>query len=193
MLCIMNLPHRAPTAFTSAEFTRLVRSGGFGRARVELRRGMIVKMNPQYVPHAKAKTLLAKAIKDALTSAGLAWEVFQEVSVDFAEDFQPAPDIVVWDPAAAPADLDGPVPASAVRLVVEVSDSSLLDDLGAKLEEYAAAGLAEYWVADVKGRLILRHTDAKTNTYGRREVARFGEMFSSLAYASLLVDTSELA
>ena len=189
----MNFAHRVPSTFTNAEFERLVRSGGFGRARVELRRGMIVKINPQYVPHAKAKRLLTKAIEAGLLTAALSWTVDQEVSVVFADAFSPLPDIVVWDPAAAPADLDGPVPASAVRLIVEVADSSLSDDLGEKLEDYATAGLSEYWVADVRGRQILQHSGPGNGTYARREPARFGEIIASRTYPELRVDTAALA
>ena len=189
----MNIAHREPSTFTNTEFERLVRSGGFGGARVELRRGLIVKMNPQYVAHARAKTDLADAIKAGLRAAKLHWRVDQEVSVDLRSDFQPLPDIVVWDPAAAPADLDGPVPANAVRLIVEVADSSLSDDLGEKLEDYATGGLAEYWVADVKGRQILQHSGPGNGTYARRDPVRFGEALTSRSYPDLHVDTSTLA
>ena len=65
----MNAPHRALATFTNAQFERLVRSGGLGDMRVELRRGMIVKMSPQYVPHGTVKRLLAKALEAALADA----------------------------------------------------------------------------------------------------------------------------
>lgn len=187
----MNLPQRAQITFTNAEFNRLVRSGGFGSARVELRRGLIVKMNPQHMPHARTKRLLAEALKAAIDRAQLTWVVDQEVSVDFADGFEPSPDIVVWDPDAVTSK-DGPVPGAAVRLVVEVAYSSLGDDLGEMLEDYASAGLPEYWVADVKGGLILRHTTRAGNTYARRDPARVGEVFESLTQPTLTVDTTAL-
>jgi Uma2 family endonuclease len=189
----MNHPHRPQSAFTTAEFNRLVRSGGFGDARVELRRGLILKMNAQHVPHANVKEQLATAIKEAIRAAGLSWNVFQEVSVEFGSSFEPLPDIVVWEPAAAPPNLDGPVPAVAVRLVVEVSDTTLADDLGEKLTDYAASGLIEYWVADVKGKILLRHKGPSANGYAERITSRFGEAFDSLAYPALRFDTKPLA
>ncbi|MEQ1863299.1 MAG: Uma2 family endonuclease [Micropepsaceae bacterium] len=189
----MSVVHRTPSTFTNAEFERLVRSGGFGRTRVELRRGFIIKMKAQYVPHAHAKRLLAEAIESGLQHAALDWRTLQGVSVDFVGNFSPLPDIVVWDPAAAPADLDGPVPARAVRLIVEVADSTLSDDLGEKLEDYATGGLTEYWVADVKGRQILQHSGPGNATYARRDPVRFGEVLTSRAYPQLRVDTSALA
>jgi Uma2 family endonuclease len=188
----MNAPHRALATFTNEQFERLVRSGGFGDMRVELRRGLIVKMSPQHVPHGTVKRLLAKALETALTSAGLTWIVDQEISVRFGNGFEPLPDIIVWDPSAAPANLDGPIPASAVKLIIEVADSTLADDLGQKLEDYAAGGLAEYWVADVQGRLVLRHAGPQASGYAKREPARFGETFDALTHG-LRVDTAALA
>ena len=189
----MNAPHRALATFTNAQFERLVRSGGLGDMRVELRRGMIVKMSPQYVPHGTVKRLLAKALEAALADAGLNWTVDQEISVRFGAGFEPLPDIIVWDSFSAPTNLDGPIPADVVKLIVEVADSSLGDDLGEKLEDYAAGGLAEYWVADVQGRLVMRHSGPKANAYATREPARFGEAIAALTIPALLVDTSALA
>ena len=189
----MNAPHKAPSQFTSREFTRLVRAGGFGDVRVELRRGMIVKMNPQYRPHAKVKRLLAKAIEQGLTETSINWIVDQEVSVDLDENFQPLPDIAVWDPAGGHDDADGPIPKGAIRLIVEVCDSSLADDLGDKLKEYADAGIAEYWVADVKGKIILRHYGPGADGYAQRITSRFGEAFNSLTFPTLKFDTKSLA
>lgn len=150
-------------------------------------------MNPQYVPHAKAKDALAKVIEAAVRNARLTWAVYQEVSVDVTEGFQPLPDIVVWDPAATAPDLDGPIPLGTVRIVIEIADSTLTDDLGEKLGDYAAGGLPEYWVADVKGSLIHRHAGPSANKYARRETARFGEAFPSLVYPGLTFDTATLA
>lgn len=188
----MNAPHRALATFTNAQFERLVRSGGFGDMRVELRRGMIVKMSPQYYQHANVKAELTFALATAIKTASLNWKVLNEASVAFGNGFEPMPDIVVFDPATVPSDLDGPVPADAVKLIVEVSDSSLGDDLGEKLEDYAAGTLSEYWVADVQGRLVLRHAGPQAGGYAKREPARFGETIAALTHAALRIDTSAL-
>ncbi len=188
----MNAPHRALATFTNAQFERLVRSGGFGDMRVELRRGMIVKMSPQFYQHAHVKAELTLALAAALRDAGLTWRVFNEASVAFGGGFEPMPDIVAFDPTNVPHDLDGPIPTGAVKLVIEVADSSLGDDLGEKLEDYANGGLGEYWIADVKGRLVLRHAGPQAGGYARREAAHFGETIAALTHATLRIDTSTL-
>jgi Uma2 family endonuclease len=97
------------------------------------------------------------------------WEIGSEGTIDFADDFQPMPDIFVWDPALASANLDGPIPAAAVKLVIEVSSSTLDDDLGDKRIEYARTGLAEYWVVDVKQQLVHRHAAPNAAGFDRAD------------------------
>jgi Uma2 family endonuclease len=188
----MNAPFPAPARFTAAEFNRLARSGGLGDRRLELRRGMIVEMSPQYLKTSDVTLQLTLAMLAAVETAGLGLKVHNGLSVVFADDFEPMPDIVVWDPAAAPPDLDGPLPAEAARLVIEVADSTLADDLGEKLEDYAKAGLSEYWVADVRGRLILRHSGPEDGRYARREPVLFGAPAAWLTRPGIVVDTSAL-
>jgi Uma2 family endonuclease len=189
----MNAPFPAPARFTAAELERLARSGGLGDKRVELRRGMIVEMGAQYFKASDVILRLTLAFIAALEKADVGFEVHNGLSVPFADDFVPFPDIVVWDPSVAPPeDLDGPLPAAAARLVVEVADSTLTDDLGEKLEDYAKAGLAEYWVADVRGRLILRHAGPEGARYARREPVLFGTPAAWLARPDIVVDTAKL-
>lgn len=188
----MNAPFPSQPRFTVAEFNRLVRTGGFGDERVELRRGSIVKMNAQHFKATDVIVELMFAMRPALQGAGLAWKVHTGLSVTFADDFEPLPDIVVWDPSAAPSDLDGPLPATASRLVIEVADSTLADDLGEKLEDYAKAGLPEYWVADVRGRLILRHAEPDGARYLRREPVLFGQPAAWLTRPDIVLETNTL-
>lgn len=184
----MNAPHRS-TRFTNAEFDRLVRSGGLGDVRVELRRGMILKMSPQHLRHGRVKRLLAEALKVTL-AANLPWLVEQEVTVDFGTDFAPLPDIAVWDPTSLPAEPeDGAIPASAVRLVVEVSDHTVKDDLGDKREEYAKCGLAEYWVADANARVLHQFSGAG---FATQKATPFGERIVWFTRPDLIVDTAAL-
>ena len=51
-------------------------------------------------------------------------------------------------------------------LVVEVADSSLVIDLGTKLQKYARAGIRRYWVVDIKNRVVHDHRDV--DRFGRR-------------------------
>lgn len=58
-------------------------------------------------------------------------------------------------------------PAEDARLLVEVADSSLGDDLSTKRDLYARAGIGEYWVLDVNGGVayVHRSPDRATGRY----------------------------
>jgi Uma2 family endonuclease len=156
--------------FTSAEFYRMDAQGAFRGMRVELRRGMILKMAPQYHAHGHVQGQLIRALIDALRTAGLDWEVQTGTTIGFGGGFEPRPDMIVVDPTLISSG-DGPLPPAAVRLVVEVSNSTLPDDLGEKREDYSRAGVPEYWVADVVAKTVIRHAepDAATARFLREE------------------------
>jgi Uma2 family endonuclease len=186
----MSLSLRQSQAVTASEFERLVRAD-LGELRVELRDGRITKLSPQHAPHAWAKKLIERALDQALETAGLPWLVLTEVSAALTDDFQPLPDVVVVEASDA-RPVEGPIPGDAVRLVVEVADRSLGDDLGPKLTSYARANVAEYWVVDLGKDRLLLHAEPDGDTYARREPRAFGERFAALTLP-LSVDTSALA
>jgi Uma2 family endonuclease len=124
---------------------------------------------------------------------GSSLKIMSEVSVDFAEGFQPLPDIVIWDPGLAPANLDGPLPAQSVKLVVEVAASTLADDLGAKALEYAGAGLAEYWVADVQARILHRHREPSAEGFSLSETLALSDEIACLAIPGLAIAAATLS
>src|ERR1700755_165322 len=139
----MNALVKPHPPFTSAEFHKMASRGAFRDLRVELRRGMILKMSPQHYPHARVKSDIQHALEAAIAAAGLDWEVVTETTVSFGGGFEPIPDITVLDPGLM-SDKTGPIPPAAVKLVVEVSAATLADDMGEKREDYALAGVTEY-------------------------------------------------
>lgn len=119
------------------------------------------------------------ALNDAVKRAGLAWQVLNEVTVNFGDGFEPMPDLVILD-ASLIEDASGPATPGAVKLVVEVSDATLEDDMGEKREDYAKAGVAEYWVADVKAKQVVRHANPKDGKFQTEERIALSEPVAML-------------
>lgn len=187
----MNAPLRIPALFTDQQFEDMTRKGAFvGAGRVELRGGVITPMSPVHISHSSVMMALLLAAQRAVDANASTLRVNPEVSIRFGNGFQPTADIVIWEPSAAPP-FDGPIPKEAVRLVIEVADASLADDLGQKLLDYAQAGLPEYWVADVQARLIHRCSEPSAEGYRIREAVRFGEPCTALTLP-LSLDTAKL-
>ena len=181
-----------PFRFSAELFSNMVERGLLDDySHIELRDGELIEMAPQSNIHSRIKTELGHALISAVRGAGLDLVVNIEVSVKLDAARVPEPDIVVCVPNAVRV----LVPVELVRLAVEVSWSTIEDDLGWKRRAYAQAGIAEYWVADLARRQVLRFAALGTGTdggYADPLTVAFGEPLPSLTIPGLTVDTSEL-
>jgi Uma2 family endonuclease len=125
-----------------------------------------------------------KQLEAALAAAGLPLPVDLEVTVNFGGGFQPLPDVTVW--TGGP--MAGTIPGDKARLIVEVADATLADDLGDKRAEYAKADLPEYWVLDVNARCVHRFHAPRGDAYTKADVFRDGERIDAATLAGLGVE-----
>ncbi len=152
------------------DFLLLQSSGAFADAsRTELLDGDIYCMNSQFQRHSYVKSEIAFRFREAIAGSGLL--VLVEAAVAMPPHDLPEPDVTIMQGPIG----TGSVSLSAVRLLVEVSDTTLDIDLGRKAALYARNGVAEYWVADIEGRQIWVHREPAGNGYARRETAAMGE------------------
>lgn len=181
---------RARRAKLSAnDFDLLDRHGAFAAYRkTELIDGDIYFVNAQLRPHGMVKMDLYDALRDALTRLGSAYRPVTEFTLALSPRDRPEPDIMLTSEPRG----EGYVPAGSVPLVIEVSDTTLQTDLGRKLRRYASGGVPEYWVADVKGRVIHQMWSPSERGYINRREVQFGEPIASATVAGLTIDTQGL-
>jgi len=87
--------------------------------------------------------------------------------------------------------LDHPPRAMDVTCAIEVADSSLSVDLGPKLAAYAAAGIPQYIVVDLKNDRVVIHEQPVGNSYSRVASLSRGETMRISAgdgHVSMAVD-----
>lgn len=175
---------------TVEEFLLLDREGAFGDRRTELVAGDIYYMSPQFRPHGFAKDEMAYRLRRALEEMDMAVHVATEQSVDFSPHSQPQPDIILTSEPRG----EGAIPGSSVLVIVEVSDTTLDFDLGAKAHLYAEAGVPEYWVIDINDKRVLCHADPRPDGrgYEDRLDVRFGEPLHAATIEGLTVETAAL-
>ena len=180
----------AVVRLTAEQFEKMYYAGVFTyeSSRVVLREGLLCRMNPQNIPHMTAKADFCEALLDSLREIGSKLRVASEGSVRASDHDVPQPGIIVWEPIKA----RGPVPRERVRLAVDVSDSTLPDDLGYKRALYAAAGIPEYWIVDLRGRTIHQNWAPMEGEYSRAEVVPFGSTIASIAVPGLAISTAAL-
>lgn len=93
---------------------------------------------------------------------------------------EPEPDLIVLSRPSREI-RSGNVQPSGLRLMVEVSDSTLGFDLRVKAPLYARAGIQEYWVADIAGRRMIVHRNPREGAYGLVEAYSDQESVAPLA------------
>jgi hypothetical protein len=136
---------------TVDDLETMVRAGVFDRddaTRVELEDGRLVRMSSESLHHARAAARLSLELNLALKQLGLTerFEMLNGGTVRIS-------DISAFDPDGAVIARDAEaffLRPDQVFLVIESSLATLKRDLGSKSRAYAAAGIAEYWVIDVK-------------------------------------------
>ena len=97
----------------------------------------------------------------------------------------PQPDVVLFKPRADFYAAKKPTPED-VLLVVEVSDSTLSYDRKIKLPRYAAAGIPEFWIEDLKHDLLLVHREPAGNNYATLLTLHKGDSISVAAFPEVV-------
>ena len=148
-------PARDPAGlFTAERYFRLVDEGVLEpEDRVELLEGVVVAMAPPNTSHAAAITKVTRSLV-----GGIGDRAAVRIQLPFIAGMYSVPDP---DAAVVPGRADDYTdahPRSAL-LVVEVADSSLQQDRLTKAMIYAAAGVPDYWIANVPGQQIEVHRD----------------------------------
>lgn len=149
--------------------------------RVELIEGEIVPMSPIYPPHESALGAVTEWSYEALPGRRVTIRVQDSLRLPESNSM-PQPDLC-WvrrgryqkrSPEAAD-----------VILLVEVAVSSLSTDRGRKSRVYASAGIADYWIVDVKKRRVEVHRESEGDIFRSIRTYGPGESIPILAFPGL--------
>ncbi len=130
---------------------------------VELLEGWLVPKMTKNPPHETAIRLLRRALMKLLTDE---WDLDYQSPVKLT-DSVPEPDITVlrWDESG----YQGRHPTiDDVGLIVEIAESSLGRDRGAKLRAYARAGVREYWIVNLDAATFEVYTAPNADAHRAR-------------------------
>ena len=177
--------------FSIADYDRMLAAGIFDfpeKLRIELIRGELRMMSPINPPHEIALDYLMywsidKAPRDQVrvrsqNSLGL-----------LGLDSVPQPD-VFW---VNNKDYSEQRPTSEdVFLLIEISDTSLQYDRGEKAELYAREGIADYWIVNVKERVLEVYRQPVGECYQQMQNYKVGDQVSPLAFPELSLTVADL-
>ena len=139
-------PSPRPFRFSREQFYRFGELGFFDGRRVELVLGEIVVTAPVSERHVAGVSLAADELKAAF---GANYYVRVNAYLNLSV-IDPVPDVAV----VAGSPRNHCVPPTTALLIVEVADTTLLNDTTTKAELYATAGVQDYWVIDIEHRLL---------------------------------------
>ncbi len=164
------------------EYERLVEAGVFERERVELVRGVIVRMPPQGPPHSGPIEILNELLLPRLLGRA---RVRVQLPLIGPDDSVPEPDLAIVPLGASPHRAH----PDAAHLVIEVAHTSRAYDRGTKVPLYAEMKVPEVWIIDVARRAIEVHRDPDGDHY-RSSTTVTGGTLALLAFPDVSVDVN---
>ncbi|HXH13180.1 MAG TPA: Uma2 family endonuclease [Alphaproteobacteria bacterium] len=165
------------------DYDRMIEAGIFAPGeRVELIDGEIVEMSPQHSEHSTAVSLSAEALRVAF---GVGNYVRVQMPLALDAYSEPEPDVAVVP--GSPRDYRDAHPTTAL-LVVEVADSTEVYDRAQKGSLYARAGVADYWLLNLRERQLEVYRAPV-----RMAQARYGWGYESVQHSSAADIVSPLA
>jgi Uma2 family endonuclease len=171
--------------FTVEQYHRMIDNGVFGDSRVELIEGWIVQKMTHNPPHDGTVLLVQTELLKRLPTE---W-VLRVQSAITLSDSEPEPDLAV---AAGPARRyvrTHPRPRD-LALLVEVVDTTLDEDRGAKRRTYARHRVPCYWIVNLNDLIVEVYTAPRGGrSPGYREHRDYGLDDS----VPLVIDGQELA
>ncbi len=166
--------------WTREECTIFEASGVFERERLELVDGELISKMGKNRPHVNALRMMLIWLQTTFGNEFVDPEAPIDVHPDENASNEPEPDLIVLKRECSTFVSANPQPQD-IRLLVEVSDSSLNYDLSVKARLYARAGIVEYWVLDVNGRRLISHREPQGNQYSSVTIYAEHEFVAPLA------------
>ena len=178
-----------PMRMTVQRYFGLVETGVLAEDdRVELLEGVVVAMTPSNPRHAAVVSLAGEVLREAV---GRRAAVRVQCTLSLAPYSAPEPDVAVV--AGSHREYLSAHPTTAL-LVVEVSDASLQQDRITKAAIYAAAGIPEFWIVNLRDGVVevRRSPDCERALYREVLTLRGGERIALVELPGATVDVADL-
>lgn len=172
--------------WTLADYHHLVQAGLLAGRSIELLNGLIVEMPPEGPEPADTSTRLMPLLW-GVAQGRYQVRAAKPISIP-PSDSEPEPDIaLVRDRSYRSAH---PHPED-IFLVIEFSNTSLAKDTEDKPLVYAQAGIADYWVVNLRDRCVMLYRRPAEGRYQSEQTLFSGEI-APLAFPDVTVHISRL-
>lgn len=174
--------------WTLEDYHRMIEVGLISGRQVELLNGEIVEMPPEGPEHAQLSTDAADYLRSQLEEKALVRDA-KPITIPETSS-EPEPDLVIVQSLRALYRTRHPYPEN-IFWVIEYANTSLGKDLDAKRKLYAKAGIREYWVVDLKNRLVKVLRNPMDENYSEELTLLDGEI-SPIAFPEIKILVRQL-
>jgi Uma2 family endonuclease len=172
-----------PRLWTCEEFWDLGSRGLLGDGKFMLVDGVILEKPVMNDPHAKS---VEKMNIVFVMMFGRQLRLRPQLPFRLDDYNDPEPDYLI---AENPDEFEHP---SQSLLLVEVEDSTLNTDLGAKKRRYASGAIPEYWVVDLRNRKLLVFRDPAGDAYATALTLSETDTVAPLAKPDAVIKVADL-
>lgn len=173
--------------WTIEEYHAMIATGILDNRRVELLRGEIVEMSPEKEPHAyfstEAGTYLIRLLGDSAI-------VRPAKPITLPNNSEPEPDLAIVQKLGREYLQHHPYPENIFWLI-EYSNSSLEKDLETKTKIYAEAGISEYWVVNLKKKVLIVFREPEDGDYASKSTFSGGTVYP-LAFPDVAISVDAI-
>lgn len=173
--------------WTLDDYHHMIDAGILNDRRVELLNGEIIEMSPEGTPHAYYGNRSSKYLQRLL---GERADVREGHPITLPNDSEPQPDLAIVQPLDEVYLEHHPYPENVFWLI-EYSYSTIAIDLDPKRRIYAAAGIREYWVVNLKTKTLIVFRDPIDGDYGWRSEFQTGTI-SPVSFPDVTIEVARL-
>ncbi len=145
------------------DYHLMIESGVLNNRSVELLEGEIIEMSPEGPLHRFTNDTVAEYLRELLRGRAKVFEA-HPITLNKSE---PEPDIAVVRLPNSNYLTRHPYPED-IYWLIEISNTTLEEDLGRKKTIYANAGINEYWIINLKTTEIIVFREPSGNDYKTR-------------------------
>lgn len=173
--------------WTLDRYHQALEAGVFDQQSVELLLGNIVVMAPEREPHACYSSDGAEYLRQCLGGRA---SIRETKPITLPNASEPIPDVAIVQ-APLRRYLDHHPYPDDIFWLIEYSNTTLEKDLGEKMRTYAAAGIQDYWVANLNQTQLHVFRDLVKGKYQTQQVLVEG-MIAPLAFPDMSIEVQRL-
>jgi Uma2 family endonuclease len=169
------------------DYHQMIETGLLDDRKVELIGGKIIEMSPEGTPHSSYCRETGKYLRRVLGDRA---DISEAHPITLPNNSELEPDIAVVRISPTLYRDRHPQPEDIFWLI-EISDSTLVKDLGIKKDLYADAGISEYWVMNLQELELVVFRDLTTSGYSSEISIKSGTI-ALQAFPDLSIDIQQL-